>query len=78
MSESQFSYIIMTVLTCIRQFHDHTFPIAWYYGGNSILLSKYLNGHYRMVGKFREYKCFAKQAKIWVSEILRVYNFCGR
>ena len=47
-------------ITIFIHYHDSTdlyqtiswyiriFPIAWYYGGNSILLSKYLNGLYHI------------------------------
>ena len=53
MSESHFSYIIMIVPTVSDNFMIHIFPIAWYYGSISILLSKYLNGRYRMIGNLR-------------------------
>ena len=50
MPESQFSYIIMIVPTVSDNFLIRIFPIAWYYGSISILLAKYLNGQYRMIG----------------------------
>ena len=49
----------------------HIFPIAWYYGGNSILLSKYLNGHTVW------FVIFANTNFCKTGQNLGFSNFCG-